>query len=354
MDHLVLLMGRIADFASKDQVRKRKVMKKNGGQWRPPPGMFPSPPSGGPPPGFANKPQSSPPGMPTSQPQQPPMYGMIPTGPTPPTPDRFMQAPRDQIYIPPIIDEDSFELEEAAFEAETEWRSIQDALDLFEHSLGPGYDSLPDYLAPPFDTPFGVALQYRTWSIACIWVMYYTGRIIATRMHPSMPAAALIAAGVAAPQTAHFAQTIGRITSGLQIPPSDQPLNPAVGAALMETSLGMFFAGVQYVDPVQRAAIINRLLNIAEMTGLQSSALIAAGCELCWVKMGEAGRGPPYTPTMNKKAKDDRVAGRPAAKGDPLDRQMVYVNPGTRTHYAMGILGLPEDYRFNETSLVHR
>lgn len=320
-------------------------MKKNGGQWRPPPGMFPSPPSaGGPPSGFSNPGQGSPPGMPLAQPPQPPMYGMIPSGPAPLTPDRFMQAPRDQIYVPPPIDEDSFELEEAAFEAESEWRSIQDALDLFERSLGPGYDSLPGYLAPPLDTPFGIALQYRTWSIACIWVFYYTGRIIATRMHPSMPPAALMAAGVAAPQTAQFANTIGRICCGLQIPPSDQPLNPAVGAALMESTLGMFFAGVQYTDPVQRRAILDRLLTIAETTGLQSSALIAAGCELCWVKMGEAGRGPPYTPTMDKKAKDDRVAGRPAPKGDVLDRQLIFVNPGTRTHYAMGILGLESDF----------
>jgi len=345
MDHLILLMGRIADFASKDQLRKRKVMKKNRGQWRPPPGMFPSAPSsGGPPPGFSNRPQGGTPGLPTSQPPQPPMFGMIPIGPNPRTPDRFMQAPRDQIYVQPTIDEDNFELDEAVLEAEIEWRSIQNALDLFERSLGPDYDSLPDYLAPSFETPFGVALQYRTWSIACIWVLFYTGRIIATRMHPSMPPAALMAAGVAAPQTVHWASTIGRIFCGLQMPPSDQPLNPAVGAALMESTIGMFFAGVQYTDPVQRTATINRLLTIAEMTGLQSSALIAAGCELCWVKMGEAGRGPPYTPRMDRKAKDDRVANRPVPKADVRDRQLVYVNPGTRTQYGMGVLGLESDF----------
>src|SRR5208282_1657338 len=35
-DHLVLLMGRLADFAAKDLKRKRLAMKANGGNWRPP------------------------------------------------------------------------------------------------------------------------------------------------------------------------------------------------------------------------------------------------------------------------------------------------------------------------------
>ena len=334
MDHLVLLMGRIADFASKDQIRKRRLVKMNSGQWRPPSGMFPIPPPKAPslsfPPGQTGLPGA----VPLST--QPPMYGMIPPTPPPQTPDRFMQIPRDQIYIPPVIDEDSFGLDDATAQAEHEWQEIQDALNLLEKSLGPAYAPLPDYLTIPIQTPFGPALQFRTWSIADIWVMYYTGRIVAARMHPSMPPAAMMAAGVAARQTAHWANE-------LQIPPADQPLNPAVGAALMESTLGMFFAGVQFTDPLQRSTIITRLVTIADMTGLQSSALIAAGCELCWSRMGEAGRGPPYTPTMDKRAKDDRVAGRQPQEGHELNRKMVYLNPGTRTHYGMGILSFDED-----------
>jgi hypothetical protein len=342
MDHLVLVMGRIAEFASKDLIRKRKLMKLNGGQWKPPPGMFAKPPAG-PPSNFQKQSPSSPPGIP-SQAQQPPMFGMIPASPTPATPERFTQAPRDQIYVPPVIDEDSLELDAATAEAEAEWSDIQVVLDLFEQSLGSEYASLPDYLAPPYETAFGTAIQYRTWSIACIWVMYYTGRIIAARVHPSMPPAALMAAGVAAAQTAFWANKIGRICCGLQIPPSNQPLNPAVGATLMESTLGLFFGGVQYTDPAQRNATITRLLAISEMTGLQSSAHIAAGCELCWVKMAEAGRGPPYKPIINKKQKDDRAPPRPAPSADAKDRQLIYVHPETRTNYAMGIMSLPEDY----------
>ncbi|MCJ1478213.1 hypothetical protein MMC13_006889 [Lambiella insularis] len=345
MDHLVLLMGRIADFASKDQARKRKVMEANGGHWRPPPGMFPSPPAG-------SQPQNgSPPQVPGSNARgmpppslQPPMYGMIPNIPVPETPERFTQVPREQIYVPQT-QEDDYELEEATIEAGNEWREIQTALDLFERSLGTEWRALPDYLAPPFQTAFGPALQYRTWSISCIWAMYYTGRIIAARSHPSMPPATMMAAGVAAAQTAQWANEVCRICCGLQIPPPEQPLNPALGAALMESTLSMFFAGVQLVDPLQRRAAVTRLRTIAEMTGQQSSALIAAGCELCWTKMGEAGRGPPYKPTINKNSMDHRVSGKPAMKGDELDRQMIYVHAGTRVHYAMGVMSMEEDFR---------
>ena len=346
MDHVVLLMGRIADFASKDQARKRKVMEANGGQWRPTPGMFPSPPTPSQQPG-EQPPRSSPPRQAPPPSLQPPMYGMIPHIPPPQTPERFTQAPRDQIYIP-HYKEDDFELEEATIDAGVEWREIQSALDLFERSLGTEWRPLPDYLAPPFETPFGTALQYRTWSISCIWAMYYTGRIIAARVHPSMPPAAMMAAGIAAAQTAHWANDIGRICCGLQFPPAEQPLNPALGAALMESTLSIFFAGVQYKASDQRSTIISRLTTIAEMTGQQSSALIAAGIEHCWKMAGDAGRGPPYTPTVLKKdakSRDHRMSGKPAPKGEELDRQMVYVHPGTRVHYAMGIMSMEEDFR---------
>ena len=346
MDHVVLLMGRIADFASKDQARKRKAMEANGGQWRPSPGMFPnsSPAAhqtGGQPS------QGSPPGQASPSSSQPPMYGMIPHIPPPQTPARFTQAPRDQIYIPHNNDGD-FELEKATIDAMTEWHEIQGALDLFESSLGPEWHALPQYLAPPLETPFGTALQYRTWSISCVWAMFYTGRIIAARVHPSMPPAAMMAAGVAARQTAAWANDIGRICCGLQFPPPEQPLNPALGAALMESTLSLFFAGVQYTDPIQRRTIITRLVTVAETTGQQSSALIAAGIEQCWKMGGDAGRGPPYTPVVaknNKMSHDHRMSGNPAPKGEELDRQMVYVHPGTRVHYAMGIMSLEEDFR---------
>ena len=349
MDHLVLLMGRIADFSSRDQLRKRRAVEANGGHWRPPPGMFP----GGRPPG------PPPPQTPTQQgPRQPMMYGMMPNPPEYHLPEAFTHAPRDKLYFespqpsfPPSA------LETATSEAEQEWNSIQAALDYFADSLSPDFSPLTPDVAPSSPTPFsGDTIEYRTYSIACIWIMYYTGRIITMRMHPSMPPAAMMAAGVAAKQTAELAQKIGRICAGLQPPPSNQPLNPSLGAALMESTLGWFFAGIQYQNSQQRAYTVKALRNVARLTGWQSSALIAAGCETSWIRMADAGRGPPYARTMELTAdlNDERVIGGrpipdgeqgPGPIGDDQDKRLVYVNPGTRVHWAMGIMSMEEDFK---------
>lgn len=242
------------------------------------------------------------------------------------------------------------ELEVATLEAEHEWNSICAALDTFEESLGPDYRPLsPDHMQP-LSTPFGPALYYRSYSISCIWTLFYTARIIAMRAQPSMPPAAMIAAGVAAPRTAGWANTIGRICAGIQPLSNTMPLNPTHGAALMDSCMGLFHAGVQYRDAAQRGWTITKLRDVARLTGWQTSALIASGCERSWMKAAEMGRGPPYQRTMNVAAKDDRVAGRARdptvamyPPKDNNDRRFITVNPGTRVYWAMGILSAEED-----------
>ena len=350
MDHLILLMGRVADFSSRDQLRKRKVVKANGGHWRPPLGMFPGGPPG--PPAGA---QGAPPSMPRPPPAstQPPMYGMMPAMPPPPLPNAFRSAPRDQLYFEKPISEDDIKLETATIEAETEWEEISRALELFEASLGEEFQPLSPDIMPPTQTPFGDSIEYRTYPIACIWNMLYTGYIITARMRPSMPPAAMMAAGIAAPKTRHWAQLIGRICAGLQPPPSNQPLNPSLGAALMESSLGLFFAGVQYQDHAQRSYIVHILRRITVLTGWSSSALIAAGCEVSWIKMHEAGRGPPYQRTKDISEVDDRTnASTSDGPEGNADRSLVEINPGTRVRYAMGIMSVEAD--FKEMSLSDR
>ena len=113
--------------------------------------------------------------------------------------------------------------------------------------------------------------------------------------------------------------------------------------------MGIFHAGVQYTDAAQRGWIITKLRDISRLTGWQTSALIASGCERAWNRAAELGKGPPYVRTMNKNARDDRVAGRSREdeyKGPPKDnndRRFVHVNPGTRVYWAMGILSVEED-----------
>ena len=238
-------------------------------------------------------------------PTQPSFYGMMPdNGTSYDLPPSFASAPRDTIYIPPSPSDDSdVEIATATTQAETEWKSTQKSLTIFENSLGPSFAPLAADAGPVIATPFGLALQYRTYQIALCWILFYMGRIVAARTHPSMPPASMMASGVAAAQTAQWANTIGRIVFGMQTPSEDQPLNPVFGGALAETMLPLFVAGVQFMDPLQRTWTIERLQMIAERVGHDSAALIAAGLETVWVKQNEMGRGPRYETTV--KVKDE-------------------------------------------------
>ena len=361
MDHLVLLMARIADFGAKDQRRKRRVMVANGGQWIPPPGFFPSTQGGRapkvskPPPGSGQAPSHSAGPSSTSN-TDPPMYGMMPPPSAPPQmPAAFATMAAnlaDTGETKPGVSTSSpgtpvdVDLETETRDAHAEWESIRDAFELFSNSLPPEFHPLPPDAAPAIQTtPFGSALQYRTHTISCIWTFYYAGRILVERMHPAMPPAAMVAAGIAAPKTAKYADTIGKICAGLFYPQQyeyvslqthtcmtevlyvvSEPettvydplftlglrlskcmltescslnLNPGLGSALIESTFSLFFAAVQYRDPGQRGWTISKLRDIAQRTGWQTSSAIAAGCEISWQKMGQAGKGPRYEPTID-------------------------------------------------------
>ncbi|KAI9839296.1 MAG: hypothetical protein M1819_003291 [Sarea resinae] len=350
MDHLLLLMGRIADFTARDQRRKRKVLDANGGFWRPPAGMSVGPPGRAPGPrGNQEGPSHSsgpiPPGVPI-----PPMYGMVPgIGPTK-LPSAFESDPASKRHKDNSPTLDTVELGAANVEAVEEWNQIRAAFRIFEESLGPDFQPLSSEYMQPLSTPFGPALQYRTYSIACIHAIYLMGLIIAIRSHPDMPPAPSIAAGIAAPRTAALANDIGRIAAGIRPTPPSQPLSPSLGAALQESSLPLFFAGVQYQDPSQRRWLISRLLDISRRTGWQSSTAIANGCESAWTAMAKAGRGPPWERSvLDPKSEDERLAGRnPHETGVPpkdnSDRRFVTVHTGARVHWAIGLLGTEEDF----------
>ena len=373
LDHVHLILGRIGDFAGKDLQRKRKAMRMNGGSWRPPPGMFPGPPGGGPPGGPPPQGSSQIPAMGSQRPPmpgapggapppQPSFYGMMPDqGTSYDLPEGFASAPRENIYIPPSPD-DNFELAAATVAAEEEWKGIQKALTIFETSLGPSFAPLSADAGPVIATPFGLALQYRTYPIALCWIHFYMGRIVAARTHPSMPPASMMASGVAASQTAQWANTIGRIVFGMQTPADDQPLNPAFGGALAETMLSLFVAGVQFMDPHQRTYTIERLQLIAERVGHDSAALIAAGLEKVWVKQAEMGRGPKYVPMVKihdehgKGVKFESVAkakipytpmqGKPRGDRDAAGEKKgsVFLQHDTK-EFAAGLMSLEEDFR---------
>ncbi len=355
-DYLILLTARIADFAAKDQRRKVQAMEAARNRSKSAHGFSPALPNHSP--YFASPSWSTPSSAnagtyPAHAPSFPaqgqiPMYGMMPsTGPLR-LPRGFDPEPDEESHGNPLAQG----LEAATLEAENEWNSMCAALDAFEEALGPDYQPLsPDHMQP-LSTPFGPALYYRSYPISCIWVLFYTARIIAMRAQPSMPPAAMIAAAVAAPRTAGWANMIGRICAGMQPLSHTMPLNPSHGAALRDSCMGLFHAGVQYRDAAQRGWTVTKLRDISRMTGWQTAALIASGCERSWIKAAEMGKGPPYQRTMNLAAKDDRVAGRyrdpTAARYPPKDnsdRRFIRVNPVARVHWAMGILSAEEDMK---------
>lgn len=344
IDHVMLLLGRIADFSVNDRDRKIRQVEADGG-WRPKPGMpgFGSmgppgginpnsgtqpptpttpmgPPShmqgppqgwkGPPPPGFGppqngppnpndnsgqNAPGASPTGMPS-------FFGMAPSAPPASLPASYANPSYERTPPTPNTPHPKYADLPAAYEAAiAEWDAISAAHAKVAHILSntPAFATLPLDMAPPVPggnsnmTPFGPALVHRSYDISVIWTFVHLAKIILLRSHPAMPPAAHMAAGVCAQATGPYATLIGRITAGMQLPMGEN-LSPFLGAVMCEVSMSLFFAGIQYQDPKQREWVITRLLETDRRTGWASAGIIARGIETSWEKAAQLGRGPPY------------------------------------------------------------
>lgn len=330
-------------------------MEKNGGRWRPSPGLDlgPSPPGPRADASGDSKyvPGSQHPSMSNSSnvnpaQQMPVMYGMIPTFGPSKMPSAFKSR---EDSSPESTLSDDIELEAATLEAEEEWNEIMKALLLFEECLGPSFQPLPPELMQPRLTPFGTALHYKTYNISGMWALYNLAQIVLHRSHPSMPPMAMMAAGVAAMKTARFANEIGRIVAALYPPEANSPITPSLGAAFNDTCIPLFFAGVQYQDAAQRAWTITALRDISRQTGWDSIEAIASGCETAWEIAGQMGRGPAYTRMPYTTPRDVRSYARRGEllsgllPSHDIDPTFSTNHPGMRVQYATGILGLEED-----------
>ena len=398
MDHLCLVMGRLIDFGGKDRVRKQKAVAAQGGSWKPPPGLF-GPNAAHPVTNpvinsgakstfdslketgsstMHNGPQTETRDIPVQRQipltPLPGMYGMIPP-PVDPVPrlsavELMEKTLQDATFHQPAQDGKSHTFDDLVAETEAalkEHAAIAAAFETFVDALPAEFQPLPADSMPPITTPFGPALQYRTYTVACIWAFYYVGRILLHRLHPHMPPAAMISAGVTAHLTREYAQLVGKICAGLYFPQQwsmqTGNLPPQLSAALIESTFCLLFAGVQYQDAAQRGWTISKLNDISKKTGWQTSASIAAACEVAWQSMGKAGRGPPYEPTMDRNNEDPRIravfeqrkASAPShAPTVPKegaqetnfyshDRESIDRNASSRVHWALGLLSVEED-----------
>ena len=182
-DHLILLLGRIADFAARDRARKMRQMEANGGQWRPAPGMkMPGPPRPAPPPtptsATSGNPMSAsafPPPQPGNAPPppQPEFYGMAP----PPRQNVQMPAsynPTQDMPTPQTPSpKESIDLQTATQIALEEYGRIRAALHAFSCSFGDAFNPLTSEYQPPLQTPFGDALFYRSCKCRHSFLMAY-------------------------------------------------------------------------------------------------------------------------------------------------------------------------------------
>jgi len=244
---------------------------------------------------------------------------------------------------------DDIDLQAQTQEAEEEWQDIRNAFTVLEDHFGEEFQALGPEFSAPIQTPFGPALQYRTFGIAGVWMNYYMALIACYRAHPSMPPAAMMAAGISARQTAFFASELGRIAAGIAPDCSmTAQVNPSIGAALIESCQPLFVSGVQYQNAEQRSWTICRLRDIARLTGWQSALAIVSGCETTWVRTGELGKGPPYTRTKEERIVPDiwsssRRIDR-AFVGKTSEERRLVIERSDRVHYAMGVLSLEEDF----------
>ncbi len=211
-------------------------------------------------------------------------------------PDFERSPPIDHTPLPEYVD-----LPSAYESAIQEWDNINAAHAVIAQVLSStdSFAPLPPELQviPPGQTstmtPFGPALVHRSYDISVVWTLLHLAKIILLRSHPAMPPAMMMAAGVCAQATGPYATLIGRITAGIQLPMNDE-LSPYLGSVLQESTMSMFFAGVQYQDPAQREWVITRLLEIDRRTGWASAGVIARGVETSWDRAAQMGRGPPY------------------------------------------------------------
>ncbi|KAM0344194.1 hypothetical protein ACHAPU_007720 [Fusarium lateritium] len=319
-DHLILLLGRLADFSSKDIARKRRASLAKG----------PSP--------AANS--GSPPSFP----------GIVPT-------DGNFQVPRG--FTPPReVSPESESAEdldvEASYQAALhEWESIKRGFEVYESNLGPEFQPLKPEFSDKRDSPFGMTMQYRTFSVAGIWMNFYMGMINLVRCHPSMPPAAMQAAGMSARQTGPYSNKLGRIAAGLSEDVSQATeITTLVSAASIESCFCLFVAAIEYQDEKQRHWVIRHLRDIARLTGWQSAERIATGCESSWMKAAQLGRGPPYMrapetePVPVARWQNPRQIDRFIHEVESGEIRRIRVPKAERASLALGLLSVERDLEF--------
>jgi len=383
MDHLWLVLGRLADFGAKDRVRKQLKITALGGHWLPDPVYFGQPqvptqaerqvskdransnsqtshlPS-------ANEGRTRAPKASSNAPKPkrgPPMfYGMMPPPKIPPSMlsefhimDIELQRSKTP-DMPKATKSDDMDLEEQTQQALTEHNAIAEALEIWKEALNQEFDahqSLPSHTNSPF-TPI---LRFSDPTIACMWAFYHFGRILLRRYHPASPPAMMMSAAVNASFTNQDSQMIGRINAGLLETQAELAkagsMNPTLVAALQEITFPLMFAGVQYRDPVQRTWTIDNLVDVARDSGWNTAFSVASAMESAWTAQGGYERTlARRNPHVAKKYDADlstsgdmgmTPAEQHESRFDSHDRRLIDRFSDLRAYWAIGVISTSDD-----------
>ena len=271
----MLLLGRVATFATNDRPRKIRVNK------------MPPPPS---------TPGQQPPTPVTPKQPSPVFYGMAPGGGKPRLPRAYGTEVIETISKDKYLHSSPEELEAATQQAEQEWNDIDQACNIFADRLQVGgeFGPLEQHEKPSYPTPFGPSVHFRSYEIASLWLVYYLVVLVHIRGHPSKPAAAHVSVGVSAKQTSWVANEIGKIAAGMTPPGTHSEHHFKFLGAYTASTVPLFFAAVQFQDFSQRFWVIHRLLDIAKTCGWSTAETCANGCEVAWMRAASMGRGPTW------------------------------------------------------------
>lgn len=391
IDHLWLVLGRLADFGGKDRLRKQRQVVASGGEWKPPPGFLqpvqpvttPKTESVVP---SANEGRARAPKAPQASPSTkkgPPMnfYGMMPPPAIPPSMltsfhvnDTEMRKHSD-LQKPTSKTAPTVDLAIETKTALQEHSAIGDALEVWRASLGEDFGPLTNDFTKT-DQVFGPPLRYQDPLVACMWALYYLGRILHRRYHPHSPPAMMISAGVNAPFTHEDAEAVGRINAGLlesQVELAKAgSINPTLVAALQEMSFPLMFAGVQYRSVQQRKWTMDNLLDLAKSAAWKSAYAVASALESAWSAQGEMGRGPPYERTLGHRDPSGGLNYQRMSSSAPRnmyehaeskhesrfvshDRGLITTYADARAYWAIGVLSSAEDVQemFSKANITH-
>lgn len=388
MDHLWLILGRLADFGAKDRPRKLRKMAAIGGSWIPEPGFMSAPATSSEAHNADNRANSQKPASHTGDPranegrtrapQAPPQlskakkppplfFGMMPPPKIPPSmlssfhiTDTALCAGKSP--SPPDTDLTDPNLTSATEAALKEHDAITAAFGIWINALGPDFAALP----PRPNTGhrlFGAIRHYSDPVLACVWSLYHLGKILLRRYHPYSPPAMMMSASVNRAFTKADAEAIASINMGLLERQAELAsagsINPTLVAALQELSFPVMFAAVQFEQAAQRTWVLDSLLDLAKYSGWRTSFSIASGLEAAWQAQGgyqrTLGSRTPYDTTgPNQKSLSGELNQTPEEEHRSRfvkhDRRLIDRFSDLRAFWAIGLLSTQEDLE----GIMHR